>query len=126
VIAYLDTNAVVWLAQGDLRRFSKRATRLLEHGKLLISPIVLLELEYLFEVRRLRLPARDLQLKLEHEVGLTVCDQPFALVVSLAAGEKWTRDPFDRIVVAQAKSNGLAALISADEEIAAHYARTVW
>jgi PIN domain nuclease of toxin-antitoxin system len=40
--------------------------------------------------------------------------------------EAWSRDPFDRIIVALAKVNGLAWLISADEEIAEHYPQTVW
>jgi PIN domain nuclease of toxin-antitoxin system len=51
---------------------------------------------------------------------------PFAVVASAALDEKWTRDPFDRLIVANAKANGFAWLISADEEIARHYPRTVW
>jgi PIN domain nuclease of toxin-antitoxin system len=47
-------------------------------------------------------------------------------VARAALDEKWTRDAFDRIIVAQAKLNGLAPLISSDEEIAEHYPRTVW
>jgi PIN domain nuclease of toxin-antitoxin system len=40
--------------------------------------------------------------------------------------EKWTRDPFDRLIVANAKANGFAWLISADEHIRNHYPRAVW
>jgi PIN domain nuclease of toxin-antitoxin system len=47
-------------------------------------------------------------------------------VVQAARDEKWTRDPFDRLIVAHAKINGLAPLLSADEQIARHYARTLW
>jgi len=126
VIAYLDTNVVVWLAGGDLHRISRPAHDLLERADLLISPLVLLELEYLYEVRRIRLPARDVHLKIEHEVGVRVCDLPFPTVASIALDERWTRDPFDRMIVAQAKANGLASLMSADEEIRRHYPRTVW
>jgi PIN domain nuclease of toxin-antitoxin system len=126
VITYLDTNIVVWLAQGNLARISSRAQQLLEEGELLISPMVLIELEYLFEVKRTILPSRDIQLKIEHELDVRVCDLPFALVSAVAIGEKWTRDPFDRIIVSQAKANGLATLISADTEIAQYYPRTEW
>ncbi len=131
MIAYLDTNIVVWLAQGNLaqgniNRLSGKAQDLLEEAELLISPMVLIELEYLYEVNRIKLPARDVQLKIEHEIGVRVCDLSFSSVANVTLDEKWTRDPFDRMIVAQAKANGLAFLVSADEEIRKHYPRTVW
>ena len=88
--------------------------------------MVLLELEYLYESKRLKHTSRDVWLKIEHEVGVRVCDLPFLPVANSAVGEKWTRDPFDRIIVAQAKANGFASLVSADEAIAKHYPRTIW
>jgi PIN domain nuclease of toxin-antitoxin system len=126
VIAYLDTNVVVWLAQGNLARISPTAKGVLEQADLLISPMVLVELEYLYGVNRIKLAARDVRLKIEHEIGVRVCDLSFPLVASVVMDEKWTRDPFDRIIVAQAKANGLAPLVSADEEILKHYPRAVW
>lgn len=126
MIVYLDTNVVVWLAQGNLARLSEAAKGVLEKAELLISPMVLVELEYLYEVNRIKLSARDVQLKVEHEMGVRICELPFSLIASVVMDEKWTRDPFDRIIVAQAKANGLAPLVSSDEEIAQHYPRTLW
>lgn len=126
MIAYLDTNVVVWLAQGHLARISKKARGVLEEADLLVSPMALVELEYLHEVNRIKLSSRDILMKVEHELGVRICDLPFPTVASVAAAEKWTRDPFDRVVVAQAKANGLAHLVSADEEIREHYPRSVW
>lgn len=126
MIAYLDTNTLIWLAQGSLDGISPKADRLLSQADLLFSPMVLLELEYLYEIKRSKRPARDIQAKVEHELGVRVCDLPFPTVASAALDEKWTRDPFDRLIVANAKANGFAWLISADEEIARHYPRTVW
>jgi PIN domain nuclease of toxin-antitoxin system len=126
VTVYLDTNVVVWLAQGTLQRISRRAQSALEQGSLLMSPMVLIELEYLYELNRIKLPARDVQLKVEHEIGVRVCDLPFLSVASAALDERWTRDPFDRMIVAQAKAKGLAPLVSADEEIKKNYPRTAW
>ena len=88
--------------------------------------MVLLELEYLYELKRIRLPARDLFQKVAHETGLRLCDLPFPTIVGSSLDEKWTRDPFDRLIVANAKANGFASLISADEEIWRHYPRTIW
>jgi rRNA-processing protein FCF1 len=70
VIAYLDTNVVVWLAQGSIDRISRKAQGMLEQADLLISPMVLIELEYLYEINRIKLPSRDVQLKIEHEIGV--------------------------------------------------------
>ena len=126
MIAYLDTNVIIWLAQGNLGRISLNAHSMLEQADLLISPMVLVELEYLYEVNRIRLSSRTVLLKVEHEVGVRVCDLAFARVADATLDEKWTRDPFDRTIVAQAKANGLASLISADEEIKKNYPRTVW
>ncbi|MGO8757826.1 MAG: type II toxin-antitoxin system VapC family toxin [Terracidiphilus sp.] len=126
MIAYLDTNAVVRLGHGRLRAIGREASRLIARAELLISPMVLLELEYLYEIGRLQRPARDIQRKVEHELGVRLCDLPFADVARAALDEKWTRDAFDRMIVAQAKVNGFAPLISSDEMIAEHYPRTVW
>ena len=62
---YLDTHVVIWLYQKDEQRISRLARELIESSDLLVSPMVLLELEYLFETgqdqsqggRGLRLPA---------------------------------------------------------------------
>jgi PIN domain nuclease of toxin-antitoxin system len=125
MIAYLDTHVLSRLAHGNAR-IGRDAARLVQSAELLVSPMVLLELEYLYEIGRLALPARDIQRKVEHELGARLCDLPFADVARAALDEKWTRDTFDRIIVAQAKVNGLAPLISSDEEIIVHYPRTVW
>lgn len=126
MIAYLDTNVVVWLAQGDLARIPLTAQSVLDQADLLISPMVLVELEYLYEVNRIRLSSRDVLRKVSHEAGVRVCDLAFPRIADVVLDEKWTRDPFDRTIVAQAKANGLALLVSADEEIRKHYPRAVW
>ena len=125
MIAYLDTHSAVRLA-GGRGKIGRDAERLIQKAELLASPMLLVEIEYLFEIGRLVSPAKDVLRKLEHELGLRLCDLPFAEVAKAALDEKWTRDAFDRMIVAQAKVNGLAPLISADEEIAKHYPRTVW
>jgi PIN domain nuclease of toxin-antitoxin system len=126
VIVYLDTNAAVFLARRGPTRFHPAAVRMIERGILRISPMVLLEFEYLHEIGRSALRAKDILRKLQHELGVETCDLPFAQVSLAALDEKWTRDPFDRIIVAQAKLNGLAPLISSDQSIAKYYPRTVW
>ena len=123
---YLDTNVVVWLAQGTIGRISQAAVDHLDSADLLISPMVLLELEYLYEGKKTLLSSSDILLKIERELGVRVCRLDFPLIVNVGLNEKWTRDPFDRIIVAHAKANGLSYLVSANKEIMEKYPRTIW
>jgi PIN domain nuclease of toxin-antitoxin system len=126
MIAYLDTDTLVRLALGRPRLISREASKLIQRAELRLSPMVLVELEYLYEIGRLKVRSRDIHIKAEHELGLKLCELPFAAVASAAIDEKWTRDVFDRIIVANARVNGLALLISADEKVQKNYPRTVW
>ncbi len=126
MICYLDTHVAIWLAEGKKNRLTTEATGLIKRADLFLSPMALVELEILHEIKRSRLPARDLFEKVAHETGLRLCDLPFQTVASAALNEGWTRDPFDRMIVAQAKANGFAWLISADQDFKKHYPRTVW
>lgn len=126
MIAYLDSHIVMLLAAGRKNWMSTEALGLIKRAELLLSPMAFLELEFLFEIKRSKLSARDLFDKVAHETGLRMCDLPFARVAQAALGEGWTRDPFDRMIVAQAKANGFAWLISADEDFKRHYPRTAW
>lgn len=74
--------------------------------------MVLVELGYLYEIRRILVSPQEILVKLNAEVGLTVCDHPFPIIAEIALGETWTRDPFDRIIVAHAKANGVASLLT--------------
>ena len=88
--------------------------------------MVTLELSYLYEIGRSKRVSQDIVKQLREQVGLRVCDHSFADVAETATFEAWTRDPFDRLIVAHAKANGYAPLVTADEEIRQHYPRAVW
>jgi PIN domain nuclease of toxin-antitoxin system len=126
MIAYLDTHILILLAAGRMNRLSTESLGLIQRADLLLSPMAFLELELLYEIKRTKYPACDLFEKVAHETGLRMCDLPFTVVANAAIVEGWTRDPFDRMIVAQAKANGFAWLISTDEEMRKHYPRTVW
>ena len=102
-----------------------RARRLIEDNPLLVSPMVALELEYLFETGRTSEPARTVLQVLGRDIGLRLCDLPFADVAGAAMRQSWTRDPFDRIIVAQAALRR-TSLITKDADIRAHYDRALW
>ena len=49
---YLDTHVVLWLSEGLVERLPKAARRSIEENDLLFSPMVRLELQYLYEIKR--------------------------------------------------------------------------
>lgn len=122
---YLDTHAVVWLYAKELSRFSKAGVESIETNDLFISPMVTLELEYLYETGRIRVGSKVICESLDEAVGLRVGDHPFAAVVRMSLDQTWTRDPFDRIIVAQAKLAD-APLLTKDGAIIKQYKKAFW
>jgi PIN domain nuclease of toxin-antitoxin system len=121
---YLDTHFVIFLYMGAKQRMSARALELIESEEIRISPMVFLELQYLYDIGRLTQPPEKVVGYLEARIDLRQCNIPFPRVVQFAAKESWTRDPFDRIIVAQARL-GEHRLLSRDESILQNYNRAL-
>lgn len=124
-VIFLDTHVVVWLYAGELDRFPRRARKKMETESLLITPIVLLEIEYLHELSRIHQGPSPILKELERSLGLSVHHEDFERVILAALGEKWTRDPFDRIIVAHAQLAS-APLVTKDASIRTHYRQAFW
>lgn len=123
---YLDTHILVWLYQDGAERLTPLGIRAIEGAEqLLVSPMVELELTYLYEISRINCSALTILESLRRDIGLETCKQPFASVVGTALKLDWTRDPFDRIIVAQA-AHRESALLTADQHIRQHYSASVW
>jgi PIN domain nuclease of toxin-antitoxin system len=124
-VIYLDTHVVVWLYAGDLELVPQGVRDLLEGEELVISPMVELELQYLYESGRTTQPARVVVDALDEEIGLARCGLPFGQVIAAALDQSWTRDPFDRVIVAQARARRLP-LLTRDQTIRDHYREAIW
>ncbi len=124
-MTYLDTHVLIWLYEGSAERLGPAARKAIGEEDLLASPMAVLELEFLHEIGRLKPAASKLMGSLAADLGLKICDLPFHVVVDQALRENWGRDPFDRLIVANAKAAG-ATLVSKDANILRHYARAVW
>jgi len=123
---YLDTCVVVWLFGGETHKLSKAAIDgIREEQEILVSPAVVLELQLLHEIKRARTSAMKVIERLSADVGLAICRLPFASVVEHAIDLAWTRDPFDRLIVAHARAND-ATLVTKDVRIRQHYRRSIW
>lgn len=97
----------------------------MEAAVLAVSPIVELELTYLYEIGRVSEPASAPLSTLRRAFGLQVVDTSLTELVQTAAGLSWTRDPFDRLISAHAIVAN-APLITADETIRANLPLATW
>ena len=121
----LDTHVVVWLYTGETEQLSTAAVVAIEQYELVVSPMVQLELSYLHEIGRLTIGGADIIGDLERRVGLRRSDVVLEALVDTAASLTWTRDPFDRLIVADALVAG-AALVTKDRTIHDHTTIARW
>lgn len=122
---YLDTHVVVWLYAGLTEMFGELVRRLINDDEVFISPIVRLELQYLNEIQRVKDDEQTILSDLANRIGLQVCTKPFDAIVTQALAYSWTRDPFDRLIVAQAALQD-SILVSKDQTVLANYAHARW
>ncbi len=121
---FLDTHIVVWLYEKKLNLLSDNAKNYIEENDLYISPIVKLEIEYLFEIGRIKDNSETICGYLEKNINLRIEDSSFLEISKISINEKWTRDPFDRIIVAHSKLKDYT-LITKDQNIKKNYFRTI-
>jgi PIN domain nuclease of toxin-antitoxin system len=112
----LDTNILIWRQEGRLDRIGSATEALKAADELLVSVVSFVEIGVKAATGKLRMPAglreqvleggaRILGLSPEH--GLDIAELPLH-----------HRDPFDRLLIAQARSEGLT-IVTADS----HFAR---
>lgn len=126
LISYLDTHVVVFLHAGDVSRISVKAQNQIENTDVLISPMVLLELEMLYEKGAIKYPSSQILSDLTQDIGLSLCQMPLAQIVRSAIAIKWTREPGDRLIVANAIANNDAPLLTKNERIHGGYSNAIW
>jgi PIN domain nuclease of toxin-antitoxin system len=123
-VIHLDTHIVIW-AYARRRRLSRTAERLLEREDCLVSPAALLEIESLFEIGRIQESSEAVLAGLRRSIDIVITETPFLAIVDAARTFAWTREPFDRLIVANAMADGVR-LLTADELILRHFSGAVW
>jgi PIN domain nuclease of toxin-antitoxin system len=124
-LVHLDTHVVAWLFAGESARLPAPVRRRIQGGPIAISPMVELELQFLFEIGRTNQPGPVVVKNLMDGIGLGVSECPFPAVAAVAAQLSWTRDPFDRVITAQAMAEH-ATLLTRDKIIRANFRGAVW
>jgi len=122
---FLDTHAFVSLADANIKRFGRDSRRLLDTGDLFVSPVVLFELHYLREIGRFSRGPDAYYAGALEEFDVIEASDAVSAVVREAAPLAWTRDPFDRLIVATAILHR-AKLVTKDANIHEHFDGAVW
>jgi PIN domain nuclease of toxin-antitoxin system len=96
-VILLDTNALIWLAAGHRRARSLMRIR----EQLVVSPASLFELRLLEEIGKVRVSSFA---DIEADSRWTIDEPPVLAWFEAAFDLSWTRDIFDRLIVAHAIS----------------------
>lgn len=115
-VILLDTNALLWLEQGH-----RRSRPLTAGPSLYLSPATLLELQVLIESGRMRSLPRVTPAVIAADERWLLDDVPSARWFTAATEVGWTRDPFDRLIVAHARLRGWK-LATSDSALLEHLA----
>lgn len=122
---YLDTHVAIWLYAGELNLFPKKVLEILDTADLYISPMVLLEIQYLKEFKKINFKVDRFLQDMYLDMQLKLCEQKLIDTVLFAVKNSWTRDPFDRIIVGHADCEN-AMLITKDRNILKNYPHAFW
>ena len=121
----LDTDAALWWAAGDARRFGREARRRVNESanEVLLSAVVVWEIAVKRSLGKLEVRGDLVGALLEGGA------EPLPVTLEHAAAVEhlpWNhRDPFDRLLVAQAVVES-ATLVSNDDAVRAYGVPTVW
>ncbi len=121
----LDTSTLIW-AVASPDRLSARARQALNRGPLVLSVVSYWEI--VIKARKGLLKIADpvnWWARATEQVGGEVLSIRAAHISALAGLPEIHKDPFDRLLVAQATAQGFA-LVASDEQIARYSAKVVW
>ena len=122
---YLDTHVVIWLYGDTVNKLSSLAENLIRQNDIYISLMIRLELQYLYEIGRLGSSPNQIIEYLTNQANLRICQKDFSQIIHQAMQITWTRDVFDRLIVANAMVNE-NILLSKDHKILENYTHAKW
>ncbi len=115
----IDTHIAVFLHGGHLDKLSASACEQLELNDIVLPEMARLELQYLYEIKRIAYRPEQIVADLYADIGLYCSPSSMAAVVQAAIGIDWTRDAFDRLIAADSLCSNVP-LITRDKTIIAH------
>ena len=93
----LDTHFLLWILVGASRL--EEFPWLVDHQPWAVSPVSLLEIQFLAEAGRLEVDSAALVAAIGQDARFVTDDLSLSVVIDQALPFPWTRDPFDRLLV---------------------------
>lgn len=118
----LDTHFLIWLVL-DLPRIDEFPW-LERYRPWGVSPVSFLEIQFLAEVGRLEVRHPDFMEAVGRDPRFVVDEVGLVALVEKAVPLRWTRDPFDRLLVAHSEARRVP-LCTVDRKIRAEHRRLV-
>ena len=118
VTLLLDTHFLIWLVLGSKRLAEFPWVE--RHCPWGVSPISFLEIQLLAEIGRLSVHNPEFTSAVMEDPRFTVDDIPLVTVIRHGLGLAWTRDPFDRMLVAHSLARR-TPLCTVDRHIRKHH-----
>jgi PIN domain nuclease of toxin-antitoxin system len=124
-VVYLDTHVVAWLYDALVDKLSAKARAVIDANELHISWMVKLELQYLYEIGRIRVRPDPVVDELRDSIGLRMSEISMERVAEAALRTAWTRDVFDRLITAESQVTGFG-LVTKDASIRKNFKLAIW
>ncbi len=124
-LVYLDTHIVVWLYAGLLDKFTSKAKAGIDDNNVVIQ-FVRLELQYLYDIGGIKVKADKIIGELSSEIDLRISECPLSNIIEEALKINWTRDVFDRLLVAETMRDQSLLLVTADKKIREKFTQALW
>jgi len=124
-VIYLDTHIVAWLYAGLTEKLTERARKAIEDSEIYIGQMVRLELQYLYEIGRLKERPGKIINYLSRAINLQTSNMSLQEIMDRALSISWTRDVFDRILAAEAAATE-CGFITADTNIRTNLKYAIW
>lgn len=115
----LDTHFLLWIVL-DVPRLAEFPW-LKRYEPWGVSPVSLLEIQFLSEVGKLEVDMDAFTTKVSNDRRFVVDDVPLLNLVQRALPLVWTRDPFDRLLAAHSDARR-KPLCTVDREVVKHHA----
>lgn len=112
---FIDTCVAIYLYEGMETKFSTKALSAIDKKDIWYSPFVSLELKYLEECSKIKSHKIVISF-LEEVLCASQAQIGLSELIAQSLEESWTRDPFDRCIVAHAKMTE-SILITSDKKI---------
>jgi PIN domain nuclease of toxin-antitoxin system len=116
----------VWLYAGLVDKLTPNAKAGIDDNNVVISQFVRLELQYLYEIGRIKVEPDKIIGALAREIDLIISDCPLNYIIEEALKINWTRDVFDRLLVAETMRDQSLLLITADQRIREKFTQALW